>query len=263
MPVLPEVGSTIVPPGFRLAGGFRRFDHGKADAVLDRAAGIGALALHPDLVIGKQARQADVRRVADGGENALCLHGAGSLTMGLILRREGPGVTAVRETAGPDDDDYYGPRAAKHNRAGCAEQAGGQAGLHLAKLVRGGDRQADIEETRPRTSSGVLSWTSVLRMNTETMSAAPRRASMASDSGKCATGRTRSSPRRTRHAPEHLRPDIVRIGRRKVQTDHAAPTAGAARITGQVPRRRHAGCRARKPAAARSPRPAGPRTGRA
>ena len=43
--------------------------------------------------------------------------------------------------------------------------------------------QAEVE-TRPRLSSGVLSWTRVLRMNTETESAAPSSASIASDKGK-------------------------------------------------------------------------------
>jgi hypothetical protein len=48
--VLPEVGSTIVEPGFSSAAGFGRLDHRQRDAVLDRAAGVAALALDVDRV---------------------------------------------------------------------------------------------------------------------------------------------------------------------------------------------------------------------
>jgi hypothetical protein len=39
-PVLPAVASTTVPPGLQAAVALGRLDHGAADAVLDRAAGI-------------------------------------------------------------------------------------------------------------------------------------------------------------------------------------------------------------------------------
>ena len=64
--------------GLQAAVGLGRLDHSEADAVLDRAAGVGALALHPHLVVGEQAGEADVRGVADGGEDVVGLHGAGS-----------------------------------------------------------------------------------------------------------------------------------------------------------------------------------------
>jgi hypothetical protein len=38
MPVLPEVGSTMVPPGWSAPERFRVFHHRERDAILDRAA---------------------------------------------------------------------------------------------------------------------------------------------------------------------------------------------------------------------------------
>jgi len=49
-------------------------DHGKRDAILDRAAGVGAFGLDPHLGTGKQPVHADMRRVADGFEDVLGLH---------------------------------------------------------------------------------------------------------------------------------------------------------------------------------------------
>jgi hypothetical protein len=50
MPVLPEVGSMMVPPGCSAPLALGVLDHGQRDAVLDRAAGIAALGLDPDLL---------------------------------------------------------------------------------------------------------------------------------------------------------------------------------------------------------------------
>jgi hypothetical protein len=55
--------------GLEAAVSLRSLDHRQCDAVLDRTAGIGAFALHPYLVVGKQAGEANVRGIADGGEN--------------------------------------------------------------------------------------------------------------------------------------------------------------------------------------------------
>src|SRR5690606_17902254 len=67
------------PAGSQSAGLLRVLDHRQRDAVLDRAGRIRALALHPYLVVGKQPREADVRGIADGGEDVFGLHVAGSL----------------------------------------------------------------------------------------------------------------------------------------------------------------------------------------
>ncbi len=62
--------------GLERAGALGVFDHGQGDAVLDRAAGVAALGLDPDLVAGaEQAVDADVRRAADGLENVGGFHG--------------------------------------------------------------------------------------------------------------------------------------------------------------------------------------------
>jgi hypothetical protein len=50
--------------------------HGQGDAVLHRAAGVGPLRLDPDLGTGKQAANADMRRVADRLKHAVGLHRA-------------------------------------------------------------------------------------------------------------------------------------------------------------------------------------------
>ena len=74
--------------GLELAALLRRLDHGEADAVLDRAAGVGALGLDPDVLPGaEQPVDADVRGVSDGGEDAVCFHGV-SLRV-LVLRPDG------------------------------------------------------------------------------------------------------------------------------------------------------------------------------
>ena len=72
-PVLPEVGSTIVPPGRSRPRALGVLDHGEADAVLHAPAGVELLEL------GKHERpeplgdlaQPDQRGVADQVEDAL------------------------------------------------------------------------------------------------------------------------------------------------------------------------------------------------
>src|SRR3546814_8818693 len=89
MPVLPEVGSTIVPPGCSLpvrsassiiASAMRSLIEpaGLARSLLfhtNRAGGIGALALVPHLVIGAEhPAQPNMRRVADRLQYRIDLH---------------------------------------------------------------------------------------------------------------------------------------------------------------------------------------------
>ena len=71
-------------PGQQGAACFGSFHHGKRNTVLDRSAGIGPLALHPDLMIGKQLGEADMRRVADRLEDVVELHLSSSL--GIAIR---------------------------------------------------------------------------------------------------------------------------------------------------------------------------------
>ena len=47
-PVLPRVGSMMVPPGLSRPGALGRLDHRQPDAVLDRAAGVEHLELRED-----------------------------------------------------------------------------------------------------------------------------------------------------------------------------------------------------------------------
>ena len=62
----------MVPPGLSAPERLGRLDHRQRDAVLDRAAGVGALALDVDAVRdAEQAVDADVRRVADGVQDVL------------------------------------------------------------------------------------------------------------------------------------------------------------------------------------------------
>ena len=71
VPVLPEVGSMIVPPGLQAAVALRGLDHADRDAVLDRAAGVEDLELRDDLGLqaGADAGQPDERRVPDRVED--------------------------------------------------------------------------------------------------------------------------------------------------------------------------------------------------
>jgi hypothetical protein len=61
--------------GLQLAAPLGLLDHRQRDAVLDRAAGIGALGLDPDLGVAEQAVHADMRRVADRLEDVGGFHG--------------------------------------------------------------------------------------------------------------------------------------------------------------------------------------------
>jgi hypothetical protein len=85
--------------------------------------------------------------------------------------------------------------------------------------------------TRPRMSSGVSSCTSVWRMTTLTMSAAPPSASAPATARTRSTGRTRwSSARTPPPRPAAAAPVRRRMGQRVSAMDiTSAPTAGAAR----------------------------------
>jgi hypothetical protein len=74
------------------------------------------------------------------------------------------------------------PRRQIQPRRTGAEQGCGEARLHLAQFVRRRDRQAGYRGDPAAHVIGRVELDSVLRMNTETMSAAPSSASMASDS---------------------------------------------------------------------------------
>jgi len=61
--------------GLQDAAAFGVFDHRQRDAVLDRAAWVGAFGPDPHLAAGaEQPVDADVRRVADGGEDVVGFH---------------------------------------------------------------------------------------------------------------------------------------------------------------------------------------------
>ena len=61
--------------GLQVAIRFGSLDHGQRDAVLDGAAGVRAFGLDPNVGVGEQVGHPDVRRAADGVEDALGLHG--------------------------------------------------------------------------------------------------------------------------------------------------------------------------------------------
>ena len=56
-------------------------DHGEADAILDRTAGIAAFRFYPDFGVGEQLAHADVRRVADGIEDRIGFHDRCALSL--------------------------------------------------------------------------------------------------------------------------------------------------------------------------------------
>ena len=100
----------------------------------------------------------------------------------------------------------------------------------------------EIAETRPRIASGVLSWTSELRMNTMTMSAAPSSASSASDSGNLRDSAKADRRRAERdHRPQHLGADVVleRLPRQP-GGDQRGARPRARRASGRGPRGRPA-----------------------
>ena len=84
--MLPEVGSTIVPPGPQATVLLGSLDHREADAVLHRATGIQVLELREQLTrhVTPEALEADDRSAADelehGGKLA-ARHRAGSLLL--------------------------------------------------------------------------------------------------------------------------------------------------------------------------------------
>jgi hypothetical protein len=83
----------MVPAGLQRAGALGAFHHGQRDAVLDRAAGVAALAFHPDRVAGaEQALDAHVRGVSDGVEDGAGFHGRVS----GVVQSSGHSVADVR-----------------------------------------------------------------------------------------------------------------------------------------------------------------------
>ncbi len=76
MPVLPEVPSIIVPPGFKQTAALRLVNHPFADAVFHRAAGIHVIGFHVNFGLNAfgDAIQADQGRAAHGFENVVALH---------------------------------------------------------------------------------------------------------------------------------------------------------------------------------------------
>ena len=75
MPVLPEVGSTIVPPGSSLPFVLERRDHRDADPVLDAGQRVEELELEEEVGLdpgfGDEPLDAHQRRVADGLDDAV------------------------------------------------------------------------------------------------------------------------------------------------------------------------------------------------
>ena len=151
--------------------------------------------------------------------------------------------------------------------APAAPSSAGQRGPTAARRVRSRRRWRGRRWPRRgrASSSGVLSWTSELRMNTETMSAAPSSASRPSESAKLRDRREGDRRRAERdHRPQHLDADVVleRLPRQP-RGDQRRRRPRARRASGRGLRGRPGGCRARTPAASRSRRRAAPRTGRA
>jgi hypothetical protein len=71
------------------------FDHGQRNAVLDRAAGVAALGLDPDVGAGaEQSVDAHMRRVADGFEDAGGFHSG--LLIGWVLAHSGAVALPLR-----------------------------------------------------------------------------------------------------------------------------------------------------------------------
>src|SRR5690606_18528285 len=172
--------------GLERAGFLGILDHRQCDAVLDRAGGIGALALHPHLVVGEQAGEANVRGVPDGGEDAVGLH-VGDSSCLLSCRNVGANVLALRSsgkiqaqsavtTTAPAPPKATAPTAPSTPAISPARNSPSSLEAEMAR--------PEMAETRPRIASGVLSWISELRTNTEIMSAAPSSASKAIDSAK-------------------------------------------------------------------------------
>ena len=83
--MLPDVGSTIVPPGFSRPSRLGRVDHGDGQAVLDAAAGVRDLDLGEQVALQAlgldQPRQPHERRVADQIEDRVGdVHRRGRIT---------------------------------------------------------------------------------------------------------------------------------------------------------------------------------------
>ena len=86
--MLPAVPSTSVSPGLILPALLGAFDHRKADAILDRSAGIGAFELEEKLAVSAiETLRLDDRRLADQFEHAVVDRHAGSEKCRFAQRR--------------------------------------------------------------------------------------------------------------------------------------------------------------------------------
>ena len=82
MPVLPDVASTTVWPGFKRAASLGVVDDREREPVLDRRQRIERLDLHVDRdVLRRNPVQLDDGRVADRVEDAFVDHGAALLVL--------------------------------------------------------------------------------------------------------------------------------------------------------------------------------------
>ena len=145
MPVLPRGRLDDRAAGLELAAALGVLDHRQRDAVLDRAAGIGALRLHPHFgAVAEQAVDADVRRVADGLEDVGGLHAAGLLRW-VRAGKSGASKLFARRSSG-NHHAHRRPRRSRPTPPATTAATGPisaaeEARFGLAQLVRGGDEQ--------------------------------------------------------------------------------------------------------------------------
>src|SRR5690606_3209311 len=144
------------------AGILRVLDHSQRNAILDRTAGIGALAFDPDFMVGKKPRKTNVRGVANGGEDVVGLHVAGALVSvtGSRWRKRESNVFACRSsgkiaaqsavtTIAPTPPMATAPTAPS---TAAMRPARNSPSSFEAEIAR-----PEMAETRPRMESGVLS----------------------------------------------------------------------------------------------------------
>ena len=143
---------------------FGLLDHRQRDAVLDRAAGIGAFGLDPHLGVGEQAREADVRRAADRLEDAV-RPSCRSLLSGCVFeglgRIEGARVRAVRGTSAPTAIvTTIAPTPPATTAATGPISAARKPDSASPSSFEAETNSVETAPTRPRISSGVWSWIS-------------------------------------------------------------------------------------------------------
>ena len=144
MPVLPEVGSTIVPPGLSLPERSASSTIDSAMRSLIEPPGLARSCLIQTSAFGaEQPVDPDMRRVADrlediGGLHALVLlYGA--------ARKSGASKLFARRSSGNHHDHSNDHRdradAARDHRGDRPDQRAKETGLRLAKLVGGGNEE--------------------------------------------------------------------------------------------------------------------------